>query len=407
MKALGKIINDPVYGFLRIPKGLIFDLIEHPWFQRLRRIRQVGLASLVYPGAIHTRFHHALGALHLTTRALEVLKAKGIYISEEETTAVQIAILLHDIGHGPFSHGLENSLLDIHHEALSLLFMEMLNKEFDGKLTMAIDIFSGRYPRRFLNQLVTGQLDMDRMDYLSRDSFFTGVSEGVIGYDRIIEMLFVVKDELVVEEKALFSVEKFLVARRLMYWQVYLHKTVLSSEIMMIQAIRRAKELIGRGELVETGGGLQIFFSTNFERSNADEKLLNHFSQLDDHDVMMFLKNGQFHADSILSSLCHGLINREIFKLEYMEESQIADLFPVLENAVLDDFKIKRAEIGYFLQKGTVLNQAYNREKDEIKILKKDGSVQSLSENEDPYIQSGAITRNYIWYPKKYDKILQ
>jgi len=256
-----KIFNDPVYGFVSVPYGLLFNLVEHRWFQRLRRIKQVSLTHYVYPGALHTRFHHALGALHLMQQAIEVLRSKGAYISDQEAEAVSAAILLHDIGHGPFSHTLEHTLVRAHHEALSLLFMEQLNQELGGALDMTIRIFRDQYPKRFLHQLVSGQLDMDRMDYLNRDSFFTGVHEGVIGYDRIIKMLAIQNDELVVEEKGIYSIEKFLIARRLMYWQVYLHKTVLSAEQMLVQTLRRAKDLVRAGELVPVYGGLAYFFA--------------------------------------------------------------------------------------------------------------------------------------------------
>ena len=283
-----KIFNDPVYGFTTVPYGIIFDLVEHPYFQRLRRIKQLSLTHYVYPGALHTRFHHALGALHLMQRTIDVLKSKGIQISPEEEEAVCIAILLHDIGHGPFSHTLERTLIDISHEEISILFMEDLNRVFDGKLSLAIEIFKDNYSKKFLHQLVSSQLDMDRMDYLNRDSFFTGVSEGVIGYDRIIEMLTVCNNELAVEEKGVYSIEKFLIARRLMYWQVYLHKTVLSAELLLIQILKRAKELVQNGVKLPVSERLNFFLSRNFTKKNylSDKNsLLKNFSKLDDDDI--------------------------------------------------------------------------------------------------------------------------
>jgi HD superfamily phosphohydrolase len=288
-----KIVNDPVYGFITIPYNIVFDLVEHPYFQRLRRIKQVSLTHYVYPGALHTRFHHALGALHLMGQSIEVLRSKGVEISEKEAKAASIAILLHDIGHGPFSHTLENTLINVHHEELSLLFMESLNEQFKNKLELAIQIFKNEYHKKFLHQLISGQLDMDRMDYLNRDSFFTGVHEGVIGYDRIIKMLAVHKGELVVEEKGIYSIEKFLIARRLMYWQVYLHKTVLGVEQMLIRAWQRAKDLASQGASFEISKSLRFFLfndikSEDFVRDR--EELIGHFAKLDDYDIVSSLK---------------------------------------------------------------------------------------------------------------------
>ena len=286
-----KIFNDPVYGFVSVPHGLLLDLVDHPHFQRLRRIRQVGLAHYVYPGALHTRFHHALGALHLMQEAIEVLRSKGTEISEAEAEAACVAILLHDIGHGPYSHALEHTIVDLHHEQLSLLFMEVLNRQFDGRLSLAIDIFTDRYDKKFLHQLVSGQLDMDRMDYLNRDSFFTGVSEGVIGYDRIIKMLAVHEGELVVEEKGIYSIEKFLIARRLMYWQVYLHKTNVSAEHMVIHLLRRARELALAGSQLEASESLRWFLYRKATEQPAVPELLEHFAHLDDVDIAAAIKS--------------------------------------------------------------------------------------------------------------------
>ena len=304
-----KIFNDPVYGFITIPYELLFDLIEHPYFQRLRRIKQLGMTDYVYPGALHTRFHHALGALHLMTQTIESLRSKGVKITEEEALGVSIGILLHDIGHGPFSHALEHTIIDIHHETLSLTFMNVLNEEFDGALTTAIDIFTDQYPKRFLHQLISGQLDMDRLDYLTRDSFFTGVYEGVVGYDRIIKMLAVKEDELVVEEKGIYSIEKFLVARRLMYWQVYLHKTVVAAEQMLVRVLERAKLLAKQGIVLKVPDNLAYFLYNDFSEAELQEnsrELLNNFARLDDYDIFAALKEFTLLEDPFLSlSLIH------------------------------------------------------------------------------------------------------
>ncbi|MEL6358072.1 MAG: HD domain-containing protein, partial [Bacteroidota bacterium] len=314
-----KILNDPVYGFVRIPYGTIFELVEHPFFQRLRRIKQVSLTHYVYPGALHTRFHHALGALHLMQQAISSLRAKDVDITPAEAEGVQIAILLHDIGHGPFSHTLENTLIEVHHEELSLQFMEALNEQFGGKLDLAIKIFKGEHEKPFLSQLVSGQLDMDRMDYLNRDSYFTGVSEGVIGYDRIIKMLNVVNGQLVVEEKGIYSVERFLTSRRIMYWQVYLHKTVLAAEQMLIQVLRRAKELFSEGVSVWAPPSLDYFLRNRLTAENFAEntnELLRRFAILDDMDIASAVKAWQKHPDTILAFLSWALTHRKLFRLE-------------------------------------------------------------------------------------------
>ena len=316
-----KILNDPVYGFVGIPHGIIFSLVEHPFFQRLRRIKQTSLTHFVYPGALHTRFHHAIGALHLMQQAIEVLRSKDVDITPEEAEGACIAILLHDIGHGPFSHTLEHTLFNgVTHEELSLLFMERLNEIFDGQLSLAIDIFRGNYPKQFLHQLISGQLDMDRMDYLNRDSFFTGVHEGVIGYDRIIKMLSVQNGELVVEEKGIYSIEKFLIARRLMYWQVYLHKTVLSAEQMLIVALLRAKALTRQGHQLPASPPLAFFLQREPSRADFEQErdqLLGQFAQLDDFDIVSALKSWMFADDKLLAFLSSSIINRRLFRLEF------------------------------------------------------------------------------------------
>ncbi|MBP6374174.1 MAG: HD domain-containing protein, partial [Flavobacterium sp.] len=299
-----KLFNDPIYGFISVPSPLLFDLIQHPYFQRLRRISQMGLSYLVYPGAHHTRFHHAIGCLHLMQKAVEVLRFKGVTISKDEENALYIAILLHDIGHGPFSHALEHSIVEeVNHEAISLLFMERLNGLFDGQLSLAIQIFKGNYPRKFMLQLISSQLDMDRMDYLNRDSFYSGVAEGTINSDRLIQMMHVIDDVLVLEEKGIYSIEKFLMARRLMYWQAYLHKTSLVAELMLMNALKRAKALLQKGISVEASKPLLYFMQHSVSRETFADAVLDQFAQLDDYDIISAIKAWQFHDDFILSNL--------------------------------------------------------------------------------------------------------
>lgn len=396
-----KILNDPVYGFINIPYGLLFDLIEHPYFQRLRRIKQVSLTHYVYPGALHTRFHHALGALHLMSQAIEVLRNKGADISDAEANAVSIAILLHDIGHGPFSHTLENTLINVSHEELSLIFMETLNEQFDGALSLAIRIFQDQYPKKFLHQLVSGQLDMDRMDYLTRDSFFTGVYEGVIGYDRIIKMLSVAGDELVVEEKGIYSIEKFLVARRLMYWQVYLHKTVVAAEQMLVRTMQRAKDLVQAGVTVPAPENLSFFLYNN--PSDDDfrqrrEEWIGYFAGLDDYDVMSAIKSWMRHDDFVLREFSERLINRRLFKLEFSNEpfsdAYVAKISQQLKSVYPE------AAVPYFLLAGKESNSAYTTFKDEIKMLMKNGQVLPWSQVSDHSVQPASVTKYYLGYPK-------
>ncbi|MEL6924070.1 MAG: HD domain-containing protein [Bacteroidota bacterium] len=403
-----KIINDPVYGFLTIPYGIVFDVLEHPYFQRLRRICQLGLTYYVYPGAHHTRFHHALGAMHLMAQAIDVLRSKDVDITEEEAQAVCLAILLHDIGHGPFSHVLEHTLVNVHHESLSVLFMEELNEQFDGKLSMAIEIFTNRYPKRFLHQLISGQLDMDRMDYLNRDSFFTGVSEGVIGYDRIIKMLSVADGELVVEEKGVYSIEKFLIARRLMYWQVYLHKTVLSAEQMLIRALQRAKQLSKEGVELKVSGALSHFLQHELDENRFRKersRLLTYFAALDDFDIIMALKSFTEEKDFILSYLSKCLINRRLFKIELSNDCIDRDHAKKMRLIIgkqlnhLSDHDIAK----YLVFEGKESNSAYSTRKDEIKILYKNGQVRPMSSISDHGIQPRIITKHYLCYPKLND----
>ena len=398
-----KILNDPVYGFVSVPYGIIFDLIEHPYFQRLRRIKQVSLTHYVYPGALHTRFHHALGALHLMTQAIEVLRSKDIKITKKEAKAVSLAILLHDIGHGPFSHTLERTLINVSHETLSVLFMEQLNEQFDGALDLTLEIFKNRYPKKFLHQLVSGQLDMDRMDYLNRDSFFTGVHEGVIGYDRIIKMLSVHKGELVVEEKGIYSIEKFLIARRLMYWQVYLHKTVLSAEQMLIQVFRRAKDLAKEGATFNVSKNLTFFL--NHDLSQEDFKLhrqemLENFAALDDHDIVMALKQWIDHKDPVLSMLSSGLINRRLFKLEFGAKKFDDKYKRQIQKKIKRNFDLSADLRDYLLIEGKETNSAYSTSSKEIKILFKNGDVLPMSKSSEHGVESKSITKHFLCYPK-------
>ncbi|MCO4292822.1 HD domain-containing protein [Solitalea sp. MAHUQ-68] len=382
-----KIVNDPVYGFINIQYEIIFDLLSHPWFQRLRNIKQCAMTHLVYPGAMHTRFQHALGATHLISLAIETLRSKGHEITEEEAEAVTIAILLHDIGHGPFSHALENCIIeDVHHETISALIMDKLNKEFNGRLTLAIDIFNDRYSKKFLHQLVSSQLDLDRMDYLNRDSFFTGVSEGVISYDRILKMLNVANDRIVVEEKGVYSVEKFIIARRLMYWQVYLHKTVIAGETMLFKILKRAKELALNGVELFTTPSFRLFLYNRIahERFLSDEKYLQEFVKLDDHDINACIKIWADHEDKILSYLCKSLINRKLYRVEIQKEPIGKTRIEEIKRQVKQHFGINDDEVHYFVFSDLISNSAYKKV-DRIEILRKDGSVIDLTEASDNF----------------------
>ncbi|MEZ4943617.1 MAG: HD domain-containing protein [Saprospiraceae bacterium] len=394
-----KIFNDPVYGFVSVPYGLLLDLIDHPYFQRLRRIRQVGLAHYVYPGALHTRFHHALGALHLMQQAIEVLRHKGADISDEEATAACAAILLHDIGHGPYSHALEHTIVDLHHEELSLLFMETLNRHFDGQLDLAIQIFTDRHPKKFLHQLVSGQLDMDRMDYLNRDSFFTGVSEGVIGYDRIIKMLAVHEGELVVEEKGIYSIEKFLIARRLMYWQVYLHKTNVSAEQMVIHLLQRARELALAGVPLECSQPLHWFLYRNADEQAPVEECIRQFACLDDVDIAAAIKAWREADDPVLSLLSSGLLDRKLFRVEW----RTVPVEPGYVQKIRDQAQQKFGPdipLDHLVFTGSESNQAYDAAEEKINILFKDGRVLPIDECSDVPLYTQVVTKHFICYPK-------
>lgn len=404
MSAVRKIINDPVYGFITIDDPLVFQIISHPRYQRLRNIQQMAFAHLVYPGAVHTRLHHSLGAYHLMCIALHELRSKGIEISREEETAAKVAVLLHDIGHGPFSHALEQELINIPHEIISLMLMEALNEELEGRLEMAIRIFTNNYPKKFLSQLVSGQLDVDRMDYLNRDSFFTGVAEGVIGYDRILKMLAVRNGELLVEEKAVYSIEKFLVSRRLMYWQVYLHKTVLVCEMMLVKVIRRAKQLLESGQaLTASTEPLDFFLSKKTSNEFSIKDHLASFCELDDHDVMTSLKKWMKHPDKILSVLCRSLVERDLLKIKFQAIPFDNALVREKQNEVSVKFGLNEVEASYFVFTGEATNTTYNPADERISILYKDGSIKDISEVDNALIQhnlSGTVKKYYICYPR-------
>ena len=381
-----KIINDPVYGFITIPSDLVYDLIQHPYVQRLRHIKQLGMTHLVYPGALHTRFHHALGAMHLMGLALETIKSKGQAISYQEEEAVTIAILLHDIGHGPFSHALEHTIVDgVSHEHISTLLMDNLNREFDGKLGLALEIFNNRYHKKFLYQLVSGQLDLDRMDYLNRDSFFTGVSEGVISFDRIIKMLDVVDDQLVVEEKGIYSIEKFLIARRLMYWQVYLHKTVIAAEQMLVKILERAKELSGEGRDLFASPCFSYFLKNSIskEEFKNDPRNIERFTKLDDNDIFTSIKVWVNDEDIILSTLCSHLISRNLYQVEITNEPPLIEIINDLADKVTDEYEISDDDTSYFVFTDTIKNKAYSVGDGSIKIVMKDGSIQDIAKASD------------------------
>ena len=400
-----KIFNDPIYGFISIPNALIYDLIQHPYFQRLRRISQMGLSYLVYPGANHTRFHHALGCLHLMQKAVDVLRFKGVSISEEEENALYIAILLHDIGHGPFSHAMEKSIVeDIHHEAISLLFMNQLNIEFKGKLDLAIQVFKGEYHRQFMLQLVSSQLDMDRMDYLKRDSFYSGVAEGNVNSERLIQMMTVIDDVLVIEEKGIYSVEKFLMSRRLMYWQVYLHKTSLVAELILMKILKRAKELIEKEEFLFSSQPLLFFLQNKITMQSFSSENLNLFSQLDDFDIISSLKSWQYHDDFILSSLSKMIINRDLLKIKISNLKPSVEELNQLKLRFISDTSMSITDANYFVFKGKIKNQAYSKEAESIRILKKDKSIADVVEVSDQLnlkSLSKFVTKYYTCFPKQ------
>jgi len=399
-----KIFNDPIYGFIRIPNPLVFDLIAHPYFQRLRRISQMGLSYLVYPGAHHTRFHHALGCLFLMEKAVQTLRFKGIAISEEEEQGLLCAILLHDIGHGPFSHAMEHSIVEgVSHEYISIQFMKELNTLFNGSLTVALSIFTGRHPKKFLNQLVSSQLDIDRLDYLKRDSFYTGVAEGNTNSDRLITMLSVVDGQLVVEEKGIYSVEKFLMARRFMYWQAYLHKTGVVAEQLLIRILKRARYLISKGEDLRASRALQYFLHQTVDQENFDKATLEIFAQLDDVDILSAIKEWQYSDDFVLSELCKMIINRRLLHIKIKNSPIAKERFKEKFEKTKNQYALTDEETSYFVFHGLLENKAYDRYEQNINILKKNGKiidVAKLSDHLNLNALAKTVTKYYICYPK-------
>ena len=399
-----KIFNDPVYGFVGIPRDILFEIIEHPFFQRLRRIKQLGLTDLVYPGAHHSRFHHTLGAVHLMNEALDSLRSRGVEISEEEVEGALLAILLHDIGHGPYSHALENKIIvGGTHEDISLLFMEYFNKRLNGRLNLAIEIFKGQYPRKFLCQLVSGQLDVDRLDYLRRDSFYTGVSEGVIGSDRIIKMMNVVNDELVVDEKGIYSIEKFLIARNLMYWQVYLHKTVICSEMILVKVLKRAHELRKKQELVSSSPYFNEILRGIHIDKLKEEDGLELFSKLDDYDVMTACKQWTTVEDTVLSELSSMLVNRNLLKVELRNGPTDHAYFNTVQKAAQRQLGLEDEMLHNCVFSGEVSNTTYQNENSAIKINFKNGKLLDFVEASKQYdlnVLTKQVQKHYICFPK-------
>lgn len=407
-----KIINDPVYGFISIPGDFVFDIIEHPWFQRLRNIKQLGLTSFVYPGANHSRFQHALGALHLMEMAVTTLRGKGVDISEEEEQSTYIAILLHDLGHGPFSHALENSIIQgITHEDLSLLLMKKLNEHFSGRIEMAIEIFLGSYKKKFLHSLISGQMDMDRLDYLRRDSFFTGVIEGSVGSERIIRMLNVADGDLVIDEKGIYSLEKFLIARRLMYWQVYMHKTVLASESLLVNVLKRARELTMSGSDIYTTPALKFFLKNRIEKPDIWRErvftpglIASNFVRLDDSDILASAKYWADSSDRILSDLASRLMKRDLFAIELQNDPFSEERIEDLRNKAGTHLGIDISSTGYYVYSGSISNLAYTPDAPEVKILLKNGETDVISSVSDMFDQrfiSERITKYFLCYPKE------
>ena len=401
-----KIFNDPLYGFISIPRGIIFDVIEHPWFQRLRRINQLGLTNVVYTGANHTRFQHTLGAYHLMTQAINVIRQKGHEVTDAEAEGVYLAILLHDIGHGPFSHTLEHSIIEgVSHEDISIQFMRSLSIEFNGALDLAIEIFTDKYHKTYLHQLVSSQLDMDRLDYLMRDSFFTGVSEGVIGSERIIQMLDVANGNLVIEAKGIYSIEKFIIARRLMYWQVYLHKTVLSAENLLVRVMKRAAELSRDGVELFASPALQFFLKTRISKSDFenDTKVLDLFSQLDDFDIISAIKVWQKCDDKVLSLLSKKLITRQLLKSRFSDHEFTATEIQEKLKSAAKQLGLTEEETGYFVFTGKVENRAFKPQSEHIHILHKDGNVHHIEKDAallNISVLSEPVVKHFICFPE-------
>jgi uncharacterized protein len=402
-----KIINDPVYGFISLPDAFIYDLVEHPWFQRLRNIKQLGLSSYVYPGAVHTRFQHSLGSMYLTTKSLETLRTKGIQISDEEEEGVLAAILLHDIGHGPFSHALEYNLVEeVTHEKMSLLMMQEMNRQMGGRLSLAILIFEGSYRRRFLSELISGQLDMDRLDYLRRDSFFTGVIEGEVGSDRIIHMLNVSDNMLSIDEKGIYSVEKFLIARRLMYWQVYNHRTVLSAEKLLQNLILRAKELSSEGADLFASPSLAYFLKPRkfIDGNDSVQELLSYFTMLDESDILSATKVWMSHADRVLADLSRRFINRDLLAVELQNEPFPEERVDSLKKMAGDLLGVNAEEVKYYVFTGEVYNQTYAPGREEVRILLKNGDIRDITTVSDIFDHkalSEKVTKFFLCYPKE------
>ncbi len=399
-----KIINDPVYGFITFRHPFILELIDHPWYQRLRRIAQLGLSHLVYPGAIHNRFQHAIGAMHLMQNAIDEIRLKGHEITYDEEIGLLSAVLLHDIGHGPFSHALEFSLVkELHHEDISALMMAQLNEEFEGKLSLAIDIFNDKYPKKFLHQLVSGQLDVDRLDYLARDSFFSGVVEGQVGSERILKMLDVANDQLVVEEKGIYSIEKFIVARRFMYWQVYLHKTVLSAEFMLVNTLKRAKFLADKGVKLFATPSLAFFLENRItgEDFTSNPDALKHYAELDDFDITASIKVWQHHEDKVLSRLSSMIMNRELFKIELQKVPFDKDVVQAAITQVAEKLDISEEDASYFVIHEKAVNRAYDHRANSILILMKDGSVRdaaAVSDHLNLEALSDVVEKHFLAY---------
>ncbi len=400
-----KIINDPIYGFITIPSLLVFQLIEHKYFQRLRRVSQMGFSYIVYPGAHHTRLHHALGAMFLMQKAVQVLKSKKVPISQKEEEGLYIAILLHDIGHGPFSHAMEHSIVEnVSHEDISLRFMEALNQSFNQQLTVAIQIFKDEYPRKFFHQLVSGQLDMDRLDYLKRDSFYTGVSEGTVNSQRLIAMLNVRNDALVVEEKGIYSVENFIVARRLMYWQVYLHKTGVVAEQLLVRVLKRAKQLTAKGVELPASKALRFFLHNDIGLSDFSDEVLETFAKLDDNDVISAMKSWVDHEDFVLKNLCDMLLHRDLLKVKVKSKPFPVKKLKTKNEQLMSRYKISEEEAAYFVFSGKTENQAYSMEKDTINLLRKNGKIVDVAKASDQFnieALSKSVVKYYMCYPKK------
>jgi uncharacterized protein len=405
-----KLINDPVYGFITIPDELLYDIIEHPWFQRLRRIQQLGLTDYVYPGAKHSRFHHAIGAMHLMTLALDALKSKGHEITDDESRGVLAAILLHDIGHGPFSHALEHSIIpELHHETLSVMFMEELNADFGGKLDTCIAIFTDSYPKKFLHQLVSSQLDMDRLDYLNRDSFFTGVAEGTVGSDRIIKMLDIVDDTIVVQEKGIYSIEKFLLARRLMYWQVYLHKTVLAAENLLVNMLRRARELYQSGHTLPVPSTLRDFLNGHYqqEKQVSRRTLCEAFAGLDDYDIFAAAKEWMNYPDPILSDLSARLLQRRLFRIQLDIQPFDEQRIDALRKSWMGK-GYSESDSAYFVFTGEITNSAYKEGDENINIFLKSGQVMDIRRASDQLrlsVLTESTRKFFLCYPKELDTL--